>query len=1158
MTTDRLLVLDGAMGTMIQQYNLTDNDFRGHAGNNDILPLTRPDVIGDIHRRYLEAGADIITTCTFGAQRISQSEYGCQHLVREMNIAAARLARQQADSMTLLTPDRPRYVAGDVGPTAKTLSLAAVVDNDNARGVTFDQLRDAYYEQCLALIEGGVDALLFETVFDTLNVKAALQAAEMAMETAERRVHLMVSLTIADASGRTLAGQTLAAAVISLSHASLYSLGLNCSFGAEALLPYARQLHHTLREIGSHCRVSIHPNAGLPDALGRYAESPYAMTQTLRALVREQIVNVVGGCCGTTPEHIHALRMMVDAETSASGRAHLSSSLPSSSNTSAQCTSLTLSGLEPLTIADEFLQIGERCNVAGSRRFLRLIKEGCYDEALNIARRQVEAGARVIDINMDDGLLDAKHEMTTFLSLLASDPAIARVPVMIDSSRFDVIEAGLKCLQGKCIVNSLSLKEGEQIFLHRARIVHSMGAAVIVMAFDEQGQATTFERRIEICARAYRLLTIEAHFAPQDIVFDPNILTVATGMDEHLNYANDYVLSAQWIHANLPGARVSGGLSNLSFAFRGNNTVREAMHAVFLDHARRHGMDMAIMNPQTAVDIDSIDDDLREAIHDVLFGSRTMQATERLLSHAAMIAETERQAKQAVASTPTPTAPTSESAPTDATSTSSSLREAIISGSTDNLSALLTASLAQYGTALGIIEGPLMDGMNEVGQRFSRGEMFLPQVVKTARTMKMAVDILTPYMDNADSGRLTYAGTLLLATVKGDVHDIGKNIAGVVLTCNGYRIIDLGVMVPPEKIVETAVSEHVDMVCLSGLITPSLDEMCCVAEMMQRAGLTIPLLVGGATTSSLHTAVRIAPLYDGPVIHVRDASQNPIVAAQLLNSVTHDAFVTSLREEQERMRQKFGSATPTTSKAATIDTTAATTPSPLHADDYRHLSLSDIVPFIDWRYFYHAWRVKPDTEAACDLRRDADAMLAELCSADYQLNVATTYFHARRDGDDILAGDINKPTGEVRLFCGRRMAQTPNGERRAISLADFVADDGEQIGAFAVTIGQSILQQLESLKDGNDDYRALLMHTLCDRLVEAAAEYLHSELRNDSDWADSIRPAVGYPSWPEQRNIFLLDRLLPLSPLGITLTENGAMYPQSSVCGLMLRRGFYF
>lgn len=886
---ERILVLDGAMGTMIQQYNLSEADFRGERfkdipgqlkGNNDLLCLTRPEVIEDIHRKYLVAGADIIETNSFNATSVSMADYHVQAYCQEINLAAARLARRMADEFTALTPEKPRFVAGSVGPTNKTCSMSPDVNNPAFRALTFDELQAAYCEQMEALLEGGVDALLIETIFDTLNAKAAIRAADLSMEKTGRRVPLMLSVTVSDIAGRTLSGQTLDAFLASVEHADLFSVGLNCSFGARQLKPFLEQLASR-----APYYISAYPNAGLPNSLGQYDQTPEEMAAEVKEYVEEGLVNIIGGCCGTTEQYIAKYQDLIQGvqpRVSVKKHAHL-----------------WLSGLELLEVSPEinFVNVGERCNVAGSRKFLRLINEKKYDEALSIARKQVEDGALVIDVNMDDGLLDAAQEMTTFLNLVASEPEIARVPIMIDSSKWEVIRAGLKCVQGKCIVNSISLKEGEEVFIAHAREVKQLGAAVIVMAFDEKGQADTYSRKIEVCERAYRILVDKVGFAPEDIIFDPNVLAVATGIEEHNNYAVDFIQATGWIRKNLPGAHVSGGVSNLSFSFRGNNYIREAMHAVFLYHAIQQGMDMGIVNPATSVLYTDIPQDILERIEDVVLNRRP-DAAERLIE----TAERLKQEKEGTASQEGNAS--AQLLWRNNTTVEERLQYALVKGLSDYLEEDLQEALSRYPNAVSIIEGPLMAGMNHVGDLFGSGKMFLPQVVKTARTMKKAVAILQPYIEAEKEEGARSAGKVLVATVKGDVHDIGKNIVSVVMACNNYEIIDLGVMVPAEKIVETAIREKVDIVGLSGLITPSLEEMVHVVTELQRAGLDIPVMIGGATTSKLHTALKIAPVYHAPVVYMKDASQNALVAAKLLNREQRPAFVEALNEEYQALREK--------------------------------------------------------------------------------------------------------------------------------------------------------------------------------------------------------------------------------------------------------------
>ncbi|OQB29313.1 MAG: Methionine synthase [Bacteroidetes bacterium ADurb.Bin174] len=885
----RILVLDGAMGTMIQQHKLKEADYRGsrfaeaaipQKGNNDLLVLTQSEIIHNIHCQYLEAGADIIETNTFNAQSVSMEDYGMQEHVREINLEAARLARKAADAYTAKTPDKPRFVAGSIGPTNKTTSLSPDVNNPAYRAITFDQLAVAYKEQMLALIEGGVDALLIETIFDTLNAKAAIFAAHEAMAEAGKKVGLMISVTVTDKSGRTLSGQTIRAFLASVEHADILSIGLNCSFGAKDLKPY-------LQEIAKYSPhyISVYPNAGLPNQFGEYDESPETMAAQVQEFIDEGLVNIIGGCCGTTPEHIAAFAQMVKF-----------ADLRTPNDAKEDEGTLYLSGLEHLAIKEDslFVNIGERCNVAGSKKFLRLINEKKYEEALSIARQQVSDGAQILDINMDDAMLDAVQEMTTFLNYVVSEPEISKVPIMIDSSKWEVIEAGLKCVQGKCVVNSISLKEGEASFIEKAKKIRAYGAAIIVMAFDEVGQADTLAKRIEICGRSYKLLTEKAGFPPSNIIFDPNVLPIATGMEEHNNYAVDFIETIRWIKSNLPFARVSGGISNLSFSFRGNNIVREAIHSAFLYHAIRAGLDMGIVNAGMLQIYEEIPKELLEYVEDIVLNRRP-DATERMIAYAEKI-KSEASGEGA------------KGKKEDEWRTrdlQGRLEYALIKGISDYMEEDLTEALQQYETALDIIEQPLMNGMNTVGELFGSGKMFLPQVVKTARTMKKAVAFLQPYIEAEKApGESAYAGKFLIATVKGDVHDIGKSIVAVVLRCNNYEVIDLGVMVPAETLIETAIKEDVDILGVSGLITPSLEEMTIVASEMEKAGLKIPLLIGGATTSKIHTAVKIAPNYSGPVIYSKDASVNTQIVAQLTNPNTYASFTAEIADEYKQLREK--------------------------------------------------------------------------------------------------------------------------------------------------------------------------------------------------------------------------------------------------------------
>ena len=1146
----RIVVLDGAMGTMIQRYGLSEADFRGAEfahivgkleGNNDLLVLSRPDVISAIHRQYLEAGADIIETCTFNSQRISQSEYGTEEYVKRVNLAAAQLARTEADRMTVITPDRPRFVAGSVGPTGKTLSMSPDVDNPAYREVDFDTMQQAYVEQISALVEGGVDLLLVETVFDTLNAKAALSAAEIVFEKVDKRLPIVLSITVADAAGRTLSGQTLEAVVASVAHFDMMAIGLNCSFGAAQMEPFLRELSDI-----TDCYISAYPNAGLPDAMGCYSQTPQMMADDIARFARRGIVNIVGGCCGSTPDHIRAI---AEAVKDIEPRRAETRVVP------------WLAGLEAFNPNGAFINVGERCNVAGSRKFLRLIAERNYTEALAIARKQVEDGAMLIDINMDDAMLDSESQMAEFVNLMASDPEVARVPWMIDSSRFEVILAALKRIQGKAVVNSLSLKEGEVLFVERARVVKSFGAALVVMAFDEQGQATTYERKVEICARAYRLLVEQVGFNPRDIIFDPNILTVATGIAEHDRYALDFIRATEWISNNLPLAHISGGVSNLSFAFRGNNYLREAMHAVFLYHASVAGMDMAIVNPSTAVMYEDIPLQLRDAVEDVIL-CRTKDATERLTTIASSLQPSQQQSVSAV------------------DRTTIQLEDRIITalqrGDESFLEQDLAEALTVYPSAAAIIEQPLMRGMTVVGELFGAGKMFLPQVVKSARTMKRAVSILQPYIEN-NSGVGT-VGRYLVATVKGDVHDIGKNIAAVILRCNGFEVIDLGVMVSPQDIVAAAVENKVDFIALSGLITPSLEQMCTTATMLREAGVDVPLFISGATTSALHTAVKIAPLYDGAVFHIKDASQNPLLALRLLGE-ERESIISTLKAEQAQMRAEFegrDSAYNQSLPRISIDWNMAMKgwrcPDNLMRWSVDNCSVATISKYINWRSFHHFWRTSPHTKEGRGLRAEADKVIAKFATE--KIRGVVGQFKAWQSDDSIVVDGQAK--GIITIPTPRQRKVGADGV--ALSLADFVAPQGfdDVICLFAITVPKALVEAVEQFKAQGDDYDALLYQSISDRIVEAASEYIHREMRYKMfihfENADKliaaenrltipqlfaakyrgIRPAVGYSCLPDQRVIFDIDRLIDIKDIGINLTESGAMYPQSSVCGVYI------
>ncbi len=1163
-------MLDGAMGTMIQRLHLEENDFRGERfashpqrlfGCNDLLCITNPDKIRSIHSAYVEAGADIISTNSFNSNIISMADYGldaCPGIIYELNKTAASVARSVADAA-----NRRVFVAGSIGPTNRSASMSPDIENPALRNVTYDDLYNTYLEQCGGLIDGGADILLFETVFDTLNLKAGLDAANEAMRIRNLEIPIMVSATLSDKSGRTLSGQTLNAFVTSIEdYDNVVSLGLNCSFGGKEMIPHIRNLSH----ITSHF-VSAHPNAGLPNALGQYEETPDKFANLIIPALMEGLLNIVGGCCGTTPEHISALS------------AHIHEAVPHISTHVKP--ELRVSGLDVVEVIPEnnFINVGERCNVAGSRKFLRLIKEKKYEEAMQIALKQVEDGAMMIDINMDDPLLDAEAEMVTFLRLIASDPEIARVPVMVDSSNWSVIESALKNLQGKSIVNSISLKEGEEEFLRRANRIRQLGAAVIVMAFDEKGQADTYERKIEVCQRAYSLLTEKCGFKAEDIIFDVNIMAVATGMEEHDRYGLDFIRAVEWVKQNLPGTHTSGGVSNLSFAFRGKNYLRECMHAVFLYHAIASGLDMGIVNPATSVTYDDIDENLRSTIEDVVL-YRCKDASESL---AAIALNDTGVAQSADASKGRDlTIPVGQR-----------LSDAIIKGKHDYLSQDLDEALSAGMTPVDIIGGPLMDGMNRVGVLFGDGKMFLPQVVKTARTMKMAVDHLRPVMErNADKNVGNKAGKVLFATVKGDVHDIGKNITSIVLACNNFEVIDLGVMVPCEDIIRAIKEEKPDLVCLSGLITPSLAEMVNVASEMEKEGFDIPLIVGGATTSKIHTALKIAPAYHAPVLHASDAAQNPLIASKLLDKNDSDNYRRSVEEEYRRICREYNGHS---RKLVSIEEARENSKSfpykpflplsPLNKPIFIDLNLDEIARFINWKMFFHAWKIsgsymenfpydgcdgciarwraglseeeRAKGEEALRLYKDALRLLSDIKgSADFDGKAVVAFYPAHSVGDNIQVGDSVIP-----------LLRQQNKDSDFLCLSDFVMQD-DYIGVFAVTAGKWVSYEARRLEEISDTYRSLLLQTLSDRLAEASSEWLHLKVRRQL-WGYSpdeddnisrilrgeysgIRPAVGYPVFPDQLLNHVMSKLLPLNKLGITLTENGAMSPSSSVSGFYI------
>lgn len=1170
---ERILVIDGAMGTMIQRYKLTENDFRGTRfanfhkdlqGNNDLLSITRPDIIEAIHKEYLEAGADIIETNTFSSTSIAQEDYDLQKLAYELNVASAGIARKAAEEYTIQNPDKPRFVAGAIGPLNKSLSLSPDVNNPGFRSVTFDEVADAYYEQICGLIDGGVDIILVETVFDTLNSKAALYAIDKCFDEKNVKLPVMVSGTITDASGRTLSGQTLEAFWISVSHMDLFSIGLNCALGAKELRPYVEELSNL-----AHCRLSVYPNAGLPNEFGEYDQTAEEMGVLMDDFVDSGFVNMLGGCCGTTPDHI---RRMAEYVADKKPRVIPEKRLISQ-----------YSGLEPLRVLEttNFINVGERTNVTGSRKFARLIKTDSYDEALSVALHQVEGGAQVIDVNMDEGLLDSKAAMVKFLNLIASEPDIAKLPIMIDSSKFEVIEAGLKCVQGKAIVNSISMKEGVESFIEQAKIVKRFGAAAVVMAFDEEGQADTIERKVEICKRAYDILVNQVGFNPFDIIFDPNIFAVATGIEEHNEYAINFIEATRQIKAACPGAKVSGGVSNISFSFRGNNVIREAMHSAFLYHAIKAGMDMGIVNAGMIEVYEDIPKKLLTLVEDVLF-NRTPNATDALTEYAEQVKGTGKKRQQ------------------DLTwrtwDVEKRLSHSLVKGITAYIEEDTEEARQKYPSPLSVIEEPLMDGMNTVGDLFGSGKMFLPQVVKSARVMKQSVAYLTPYIEEekAASGG-SAKGKILLATVKGDVHDIGKNIVGVVLACNNFEIIDLGVMVRAEKILAEAKKHNVDIIGLSGLITPSLDEMVHVAKEMERQDFKIPLLIGGATTSKTHTAVKIEPQYSSPVVHVLDASRSVTVASTLLseNENARSNYILDIKANYNRIREQRKNRT-TTKKYVTLkdarknklqldwENFQPVQPKELGIKVFDDYSLEELSKYIDWTPFFSSWQLigkypaifedKVVGEEAKKLFDDAQEVLQQLIKEKWLTARAVIgLFPANAVNDDDIEVYANDERQEVQhilrnLRQQRQKAKTlPN-----ISLTDFIAPQStslnDYIGAFAVTTGIGIEEHVKRFEAANDDYNAIMLKALADRLAEAFAERMHERVRKEfwgytsdeqldntaliAEKYKGIRPAPGYPACPEHTEKQTLFKLLDVTNnTGIELTESCAMYPAASVSG---------
>ncbi|MCG8306064.1 MAG: methionine synthase [Cytophagales bacterium] len=1177
--TERILVMDGAMGTMIQKYNLTEEDFRGAyfkdhdyplKGNNDILSITKPEIVKEIERKYLDAGADIILTNTFSGSSLAQAEYHTEFAVHDLNYRAAKIAREVAEEVTAYDPGKPRFVAGSLGPTNKTASLSPDVNDPAFRAITFSQLVEVYRQQAGALMDGGVDLLIVETIFDTLNAKAALFAISDIFEARREKIPVMVSGTITDASGRTLSGQVTEAFWNSISHMDILSVGLNCALGADMMRTYIQELSRI-----AHVPVTVHPNAGLPNEFGQYDETPAHTARVLGEFAAEGLVNIVGGCCGTTPDHIRAIADEVAG--------YKPRELPQPD------AYLHLSGLEPLTVKPDsvFVNIGERTNVTGSRKFARLIKEDKYDEALAVAMSQVEGGAQIIDVNMDEGMLDSEAAMTKFLNLVASEPEIAKLPIMIDSSKWSVIEAGLQCTQGKSVVNSISLKEGEETFKKHAKLIKKYGAATIVMAFDEQGQADTFQRRIEICKRSYDVLVNEVKFKPQDIIFDPNILTVATGIEEHNNYAVDFINAVRWIKENLPGAKVSGGISNISFSFRGNNVVREAMHSAFLFHAVKAGLDMGIVNAGMIEVYEEIPADLLERVEDVLLNRRA-DATERLIEFAEKVKGEGKKIEKDDLWRKWPVG--------------KRLSHALVKGMLDYIEEDTEEARQMYDHPLKVIEGPLMDGMSIVGDLFGEGKMFLPQVVKSARVMKKAVAYLIPFIERAqaDQGDVkgsNSAGKILLATVKGDVHDIGKNIVGVVLACNNFEIIDLGVMVPLEKIMDTAEKEKADIIGLSGLITPSLDEMVYVAREMERRNFKIPLLIGGATTSRIHTCIKIDPNYSGPVMHVIDASKSVPVASKLTSSdpALRESLIAEVHEEYRKLRQdyelrrgtkKYISLVEARARKVAIDWDeySAQRPSFLGRKVIENIPLAELVPYIDWTPFFISWELSGKYPAILDdevvgetarkLHKDALQLLDKIVEDELLVaRAAFGFYKASAVEDDVEV--YNHENGREVITTlnflrqqNKKAASLPN-----YSLSDFVAPKrsakDDYIGAFVVSCGFGAEELAAKFEADLDDYNSIMTKALADRLAEAFAEYLHQKVRTDYwGYAKSeklsgddlirekytgIRPAPGYPACPdhlEKRKLF--DLLAVEKEIGVKLTESYAMHPAASVSGWYL------
>ena len=1153
---ERILVLDGAMGTMIQRYHLEEEDFRGKKfidfksdlkGNNDLLSITRPDIIKDIHLEYLRSGADIIETNTFSSTSISQSDYGLESYVYDINFHSARIAKEAASEMS--TDSKPRFVAGSIGPTNRTASISPKVEDPAFRNINFDELRIAYTEQVEALIDGGVDLLLVETVFDTLNCKAAIFAIMDVFENKNIKMPIMISGTITDESGRTLSGQTVEAFLNSISHAPLLSVGFNCALGTSAMRPYIQELSEK-----SSFYVSAYPNAGLPNEMGEYDETPLVMAKQLEEFMKDGLVNIIGGCCGTTPDHI--------SEFAKISKKYSARPIKNQEN------QLRLSGLEAVTINSNsnFVNIGERTNVMGSKKFMRLIKEEQFDEALSVALDQVENGSQIIDVNMDDGLIDGVNSMSRFLNLIASDPDISRVPIMIDSSKWEIIEAGLKCLQGKGVVNSISLKEGEDIFIDQAKKIMRYGAAVIIMAFDEDGQAVNYEDKIRICKRAYNILVNKVGFSPSDIIFDPNILTVATGIEDHNNYAVDFFKATKWITANLPYAKVSGGVSNVSFAFRGNNVVREAMHSSFLYHAINNGMDMGILNPGMIEVYTDIQEELLIAVEDVLF-NKDNGATERLVQ----IAENYRENIERVKDT----------LEWRNQSVEERLSYSLVKGIVTYIEEDTEEARIKSSNPLDVIEGPLMDGMNIVGDLFGSGQMFLPQVVKSARVMKKSVNILTPYIED-NKGDKKNAGKILMATVKGDVHDIGKNIVGVVLSCNNFEVIDLGVMVTSDEILQKAIEYNVDIIGLSGLITPSLDEMIHVAKEMQRKDFKIPLIIGGATTSKVHTSVKLIDKYtNNSVVHILDASKSVNVCSKMLgsNASEYKSKIESeyikikenyLKRREEKRFIDLHIARKNSFKYHWKDYTPVI-PNKIGVTVFKDILIEDIISYIDWSPFFISWEMKgkyPDIlkdkkfgKSATSLFNDANDMLRNIAKYKWlKLKSIIGIWEARSNGDDV---DIYENGEKIETF--NFLRQQSLKKTYNFCLSDFISPEKDFIGSFICTAGLEIQHQLLKFDKDLDDYNSILLKSLADRLAEALTEYMHEKVRKEiwgysknEDFACKelineeyfgIRPAPGYTACPDHTEKKKIFQLLDADQIGVSLTESMAMSPNATVCG---------